>query len=118
MIFDFHRPDEDPEGCNRIVLDATSATFRVDQTDEWIDVPLRTVLVDGLGFRFEIGPYSIEGEDARRLINALDEYGRRSGDFRHVTAPSTAPERDNLATVYPIPVEEPSVDDVDTAEDD
>lgn len=119
MHFDYDRPDQDPEGCARHVLDETKATFRVDQTDQWVTMPLRTVITDGLGFAFEIGPYSIEGADARHLINALATYGRLSGDFRHRTEPSTAPEHATLATVHRlIPPDEPTVFEVDNATED
>lgn len=63
--------------CQRVV------SMRVDETDGWIDVPVRSVFVDdGLtGWTFEIGPYSVCGSDATKLINALAEYGELSGEF-------------------------------------
>lgn len=67
----------------RHVQHETTVTMRVDATDEWIEVPLRSVFTsDGLtGWDFEIGPYSISGPNAAKLINALAHYGRLSEDF-------------------------------------
>lgn len=84
LIFDFQRPTEGFDGAGeRHVQREDVVTMRVDETDEWIAVPLRSVFVDdGLtGWSFEIGPYSISGSDAATLINALADYGIRSADF-------------------------------------
>ena len=82
-IFDVRRPD--PHG-QRHVQRETAVTMRVDATDEWIVVPLRTVFTaDGAsGWSFEIGPYSISGSDATVLANAIAEYGRASKDFHRI----------------------------------
>ena len=56
---------------------------RVDATGQWITVPLRAVHATA-GWAFEIGPYSLRGEDACDLAAALVHYGRMSADFeRH-----------------------------------
>lgn len=82
-VFDTDRPD--PHG-QRHVQHETAVTMRVDETDEWIAVPVRTVFTDdGLsGWSFEIGPYSITGSDATALANAIAHYGRMSDDFRRI----------------------------------
>lgn len=83
--FDSARPTNGHSGIGeRHVQFERVVRMRVDETDEWIDVPLRSVFTDdGIsGWSFEVGPYSVEGADAVALINALAEYGRLSGDFR------------------------------------
>lgn len=85
--FDSPRPARGFDGVGeRTIQHETTVTMRVDETDEWIDVPIRSVyLTDGLsGWSFEIGPYSIAGPDATKLINALAHFGRLSGDFKQV----------------------------------
>lgn len=99
---DYNRPTEPIPGCTRHVLDHTVVTARVDETDAWLNLPVRTVVIDAFGPAFEIGPYSVAGEDALALINALSRYGQLTGEFRHVSEPSTAPERDRPATIHPI----------------
>jgi hypothetical protein len=82
-VLDYERPGDEYE---RIVQRADLVTFRVDETDEWVNLPVRIVYVDdGLsGFVLEIGPYSVCGEDARLVANALAKFGQLSGDFRPV----------------------------------
>lgn len=82
-VLDFARPGDEYE---RIVQRDDMVTFRVDETDEWVNLPVRIVYVDdGLsGFVLEIGPYSVSGDDATKLINALSHYGHLSGDFKPV----------------------------------
>ncbi|RPA65752.1 hypothetical protein EF294_03165 [Gordonia oryzae] len=82
-IFDGHRSDPHDQ---RHVQHETAVTMRVDESDEWIVVPIRAVFTDdGLsGWSFEIGPYSIGGSDATELANALAHYGRLSHDFRPI----------------------------------
>lgn len=78
---DYTRPDYTEDGCERHVMDGDNLTFRLDETDEWVNMPVRSVY-DSTGWTFEIGPYSISGTDARKLINTLARYGEMSGDFR------------------------------------
>lgn len=82
-IFDLRRPDPHDQ---RHVQHETAVTMRVDATDEWIVVPLRSVFVDdGLtGWVFELGPYSISGSDAAVLANSIAHYGRASEGFRRI----------------------------------
>lgn len=84
-VFDEPRADVGFDGHGeRHIRHEVAITARVDATDEWITVPVRSVFVsDGLtGWSFEVGPYSIGGPDATALVNALSHYGRLSGDFR------------------------------------
>ena len=76
-------PGIDGDAERHVQLD-TEITMRVDETDEWINVPLRAVYTDdGLtGWTFEIGPFSVFGADAMQLVNMLAQYGDISGDFR------------------------------------
>lgn len=76
-IFDTTRPDPHDQ---RHVQHETAVTMRVDESDEWISVPVRAVFTavftdDGLSG----GPYSISGSDATELVNALAHYGRLAG---------------------------------------
>lgn len=87
--FDHPRPETGYHGAGeRHVQHETTVTMRVDATDEWITVPVRSVFTsDGLsGWSFEIGPYSISGPEATKLVNALAHYGKLSGDFKAVSA--------------------------------
>lgn len=103
---DYDRPDYDETSGERHILNFDRITFRIDETDEWCDMPCRTVF-DDRGHHFEIGPYSIAGTDALRLVNALSYYGRASGDYRHVTEPGNA-------RTYPLhPSLEPTADEID-----
>lgn len=81
-VFDFDR-GEDVGGCTRRVLDEVTITARVDETDTWIALPLRSVHVDSAGPSFEIGPYSVADADAIALFKALDRYGKLTGEFHH-----------------------------------
>lgn len=57
----------------RHVQSERTITVRVDETDEYITVPLRSVFTDdGLtGASFEVGPYSLDREDAFSLLESL-----------------------------------------------
>lgn len=86
-VLDFDRPGTEDE---RIVQSDEMVTFRVDETDEWVNMPVRVLYVDdGIsGFVFEVGPYSVDGADALTLANALIRYGRQSGQFRPTSGAS------------------------------
>ena len=87
--FDAPRPDHGFDGVGeRHVQHEATVTMRVDETDDWIDVPVRSVFIsDGLsGWSFEIGPYSISGREATTLINALVHFGNLSGEFKAAQA--------------------------------
>lgn len=80
-VFDLPRPDVDPAtGGARFVRFETEVTMRVDVTGELVTMPLRAVFT-AAGWSFEIGPYSVAGEEACDLAAALVHYGRMSTDF-------------------------------------
>lgn len=83
-VLDWQRPDHGYDGVGeRHVQFETPVDARVDETDSYVTFPIRAVFLDdGIsGWSFEIGPYSMQGSDVTKLINALAEYGRLSGDF-------------------------------------
>ncbi|WP_411815605.1 hypothetical protein [Gordonia sp. SND2] len=83
--FDTDHPDRGVDGdATRHVQHEIAIPMRIDETDSFVRVPLRSVYVDdGLtGWKFEIGPYSVEGAAARTLANSLAHFGALSGHFR------------------------------------
>ncbi|MGX9296080.1 hypothetical protein [Tsukamurella paurometabola] len=82
-VFDDDRSTDAEYAGERHIDHEQMVTMRVDATDQWINVPVRTVL-DDQGWHFEIGPYSVVGSDATKLINELAHYGRQSGEFKAV----------------------------------
>lgn len=77
-VFDNDRPDPD-----RRIRFSTEVTMRVDATGESITMPLRGVFTTD-SWAFELGPFSLRGEDACDLTAALAHYADMSGDFaRH-----------------------------------
>ncbi len=42
-----------------------------DQSDEWVNLPARAVYVDAAGPAIEIGPFSLDPDDARLLAESL-----------------------------------------------
>jgi len=81
-VLDYDR-GEDIDGMHRLVLDAGQVTVSIDEAGgEWITLPFRSVHVQSMGPRFELGPYAISGPDAINLINALARYGQTTGEFK------------------------------------
>lgn len=76
-VFDLPRDTGDGR---RSVRFETEVTARVDVTGERVTMPLRGVFTTA-GWSFEIGPYSVAGEEACDLAAALVHYGRLSADF-------------------------------------
>lgn len=64
----------------RIVLREASVTARVDETDEWVDMPIRVVMIDSAGPAIEIGPFSFTGRELAAIGNAIGEYATRFPD--------------------------------------
>ncbi|UQE74237.1 hypothetical protein MYK68_16115 [Gordonia sp. PP30] len=79
--FDAQRGDD-----QRHVQHEMNLTVRVDETDEFITVPVRTVFTDDglIGWTFEFGPYSLSDADVRNLANAVAHFGRVSGEFHPI----------------------------------
>jgi hypothetical protein len=46
----------------------------IDETDDWVNLPLRLVHSPTNGLHIEIGPYSLNVVDIRRLRDAINAY--------------------------------------------
>jgi len=83
-ILDFDRYTDPEFAGGREVIDEKWIEPAVDETGEWITMPVRTVF-DSTGPRFEIGPYSLTESDIATLHNALLTHIRTfSNDFRRM----------------------------------
>lgn len=69
MPADPDHPDE--PGSRRHLLEAHHHAARHDASDEWVTVPVRAVMVDCLGPRVELGPWSFTEDEARLLGASL-----------------------------------------------
>lgn len=76
-LVDFDRGDyvsimeDDPYPSARYELEQHLHVVREDRTDSWLTLPVRAVVVDGVGPAVEIGPYSVSPHEARMLADGL-----------------------------------------------
>lgn len=63
------------EHCGRVILDWLGYIEpHIDETDDWVAMPVRLVHTATGGFGIELGPYSLGTKDIDRLRRAITAY--------------------------------------------
>lgn len=57
--------------AERHVLEQHWHTLRTDETDGYLNLPVRAVLIDAAGPAVEIGPWSVSPDEAQLLADSL-----------------------------------------------
>lgn len=78
-VLDFDRESDENYVGGRDVVNSTEIEPAIDETGDWITLPVRSV-IDAGGPSFEIGPYSLTGSDVTQLHNALLDHIRTFPD--------------------------------------
>lgn len=79
-ILDGPRANADAE-LSRFVIDdeLQPVTPWIDETDSYVELPLRVVYHQGSGVHVELGPYSMDESDIERLRAAITAYDTARG---------------------------------------
>lgn len=64
----------DLQGVTHTVREYGMLPFRIDETGQTIQMPLRATYTSALGFAFEVGPYSLSREDATALACIISAF--------------------------------------------
>jgi hypothetical protein len=84
-ILDYDRNLCEFASNGREVLHESAIEPSVAETDEWVTLPIRSIVDNNNGAGFEIGPYSLTNSDVVALHNALvDHMNNFPSDFRHI----------------------------------
>jgi hypothetical protein len=70
-ILDYDRNLCEFAGNGREVLFESVIEPSVAETDEWVALPIRSIVDSNNGSGFEVGPYSLTASDVVALLNAL-----------------------------------------------
>lgn len=73
-ILDASRDDADRELGRTILRDYGFIEPLVAEMDDWVSMPVRLVHDQAGGFSLEVGPYTLDGYDIRRLREAIRSY--------------------------------------------
>lgn len=63
-----------------VIRDIGHIEPRIDETDEWVTMPIRLVTSQGVGIYLELGPYDLNARDIATLVDAIGAYYRNVGD--------------------------------------
>lgn len=78
-VLDADRSHEHEE-IGRVVIDFADALEPyVPMTDSWITLPVRVSINQASGVVLELGPYTLDARDVRRLRNGIDRFDSARG---------------------------------------